>query len=285
MAEIEVLRPGLYSTIQDMGRNGFQKFGVPESGVMDQYAAKMANLLLHNPANAAVLEITLIGPKLLFQGTSKMAFSGADLSPMINGKPISNNEVYEIKAGDELSFGKRNSGCRCYLAILGGFQTEEIMDSRSWYEEITSWVRLERGVKLFFNASEEEKVNKRASVKVETEYLTAAEVEAFPGPEYFLLQDKEKELLRNFRFSIGENYNRMAIQLKEELPNDLSPILTEPVLPGTVQLTPSGRLIILMRDCQTTGGYPRVLQVSEKGLNILAQKLKGDALKFSLRSH
>lgn len=282
-AEIEVIRPGLFSTIQDMGRPKLLSYGVPLSGVMDRYAAKMGNLLLQNSANAAVLEITLTGPRLLFQGPATIAITGANLSPSVNGAPVDMNSVIKVATGDELSFGRQVSGCRSYLAICGGFRTEKVLGSRSWYEGITAQFKLERGDKISFKASEAGEVaDVQAALKVKVDYMTQAEVQAYPGPEYHLLSGKEKRLLHNSKFSVGKNMNRMAIQLKEEFRNDLEPILTGPVLPGTVQLTPSGRLIALMQDCQTTGGYPRVLQISNKGMNTLSQKLMGAEVQFRL---
>lgn len=284
-AEIEVTRPGLFSTIQDMGRRGYLRYGVPVSGVMDQYAAKIGNLLLQNPADAAVLEMTLIGPTLIFHGSAKIAISGADFSPQVNKAPVSNNAVIIINPGDELSFGRRIFGCRTYLAVSGGFQTENPLDSQSWYEGVTAQSKLERGDKIPFNSAEDAASETQTAVKVESGYMEQSEIAAFPGPEYHLLSKEEQEILLNFQYSVGKNANRMAIQLKEEFENTLAPILTGPVLPGTVQLTPSGRLIILMRDCQTTGGYPRVLQISEEGMNVLAQKVMGDKLQFNLKIH
>ena len=108
------------------------------------------------------------------------------------------------------------------------------------------------------------------------------ELEVFHGPEFDLLSDKEKEVLIQTNFSISDTVNRMAIVLHEKLKNTLPSILTAPVLPGTVQVTPSGTLIVLMRDCQTTGGYPRILQLSESSINHLAQKQVGDTFKFTL---
>lgn len=279
-AEIEVIRPGLFSTIQDMGRTGYLKYGVPLSGVMDKYAAKTGNLLLQNPMNAAVLEITITGPTLLFHGPAKIALSGADFSPEINGNSVSHNSVLSVEVGDELSFGRRLYGCRCYLSISGGFQTEKVLGSRSWYEEITTQSKLERGDKLKFDPSERQLKDTRSSLKADTEYIERTDVQGYPGPEYHLLSEQAREFLRNFKFSVSKNISRMAIQLSEELQNSLDPILTGPVLPGTVQLTPSGRLIILMRDCQTTGGYPRVLQISEKGMDTLAQKTENNEISF-----
>ena len=280
--EIEVLQPGLFSTIQDTGRNGFLKYGVPVSGAMDTYAAKVGNLMLRNPFNAAVLEMTQLGPKLQFSGPAKIVLSGGDLSPQVNGVSVSAYTIQVIETGDVLSFGRRSSGCRAYLAVQHGFMTEEALGSRSWYEGITSFYKLEKGMRLSLNASEDGKIAVNASLKADLNYIDQKEVKAFAGPEFDLLLTGQQDLLQNSIFSVGRNNNRMAIQLTEELKNELAPLLTGPVLPGTVQLTPSGRLIILMRDCQTTGGYPRVLQVSEQGMNVLAQKVMGDKLHFRL---
>lgn len=283
-AEIEVLHPGLFSTIQDMGRFGYLKYGVPQSGVMDQYAAKIGNMLLQNEKTAAAMEITMAGPKLLFHGSARIVVSGADLSPKINETSISNNMVMEMNVGDVLSFGRRVSGCRAYLAVSGGFKTDTFLGSQSWFQGISTQTRLARGNKLSFNISEAGQLETKTAVKVETDYLDQLDIPAFPGPEYYLLSEEEKNILNSFRFSVGKNANRMGVQLKEEFKNELDPIITGPVLPGTVQLTPSGRLIILMRDCQTTGGYPRVLQISEAGMNVLSQKVMGDMLQFKIET-
>lgn len=280
--KIEVLQPGLFSTIQDTGRTGFLKYGVPISGAMDTYAAKIGNLMLQNQFNAAVLEMTQLGPKLQFSGPAKIVVSGGDLSPKVNGVSVPVHSVQVVRSGDVLSFGRRSSGCRAYLAVQHGFMTEEALGSRSWYEGITASYKLEKGMKLSLKASDDEKIAVNAGLKADLDYMDQKEVNAFAGPEFDLLSNEQQDLLQNSIFSVGRNNNRMAIQLAEELKNELAPILTGPVLPGTVQLTPSGRLIILMRDCQTTGGYPRVLQVSEQGMNVLAQKVMSDEVRFRL---
>ncbi|WP_081209871.1 5-oxoprolinase subunit C family protein [Salegentibacter sediminis] len=279
-AEIEVLHPGLFSSIQDFGRRGFQKYGVPFSGAMDRQALKTANLILRNKADAAVLEITQMGPKLKFSATTKIAISGANLSPRINNSEIRNNEVIKINAGDLLSFGKPQLGMRAYLAVVDGFRTEKALESRSWYEGITANEKLEKGMTLKYWSSENEKRETNASVKFDASYLTSKEIRVYPGPEFELLSQTLKTQLLQNKFSIDKNNNRMAVQLSEKLENLLKPIITGPVLPGTVQLTPGGNLIVLMRDCQTTGGYPRVLQLSEHSLNILAQKKTGEEVHF-----
>lgn len=283
LAEIEVLHPGLFSTIQDKGRIGFMGYGVPVSGPMDTYASGMANLLLKNHENAAVLELTQMGPKLRFSETTAIAITGANLSPMINEKSVGNNQLIKINAGDTLSFGKRIFGCRGYLAVLGGFQTEEVLKSKSWYEGISSFGRVEKGMKLPYGTHDQIRIEETHTTVKSGEYFSLSEIEALPGPEFDRLKPEEKCQLQNNLFSIGRNNDRMGIQLTESFPNNLEAILTAPVLPGTVQLTPSGRIIALMKDGQTTGGYPRILQLTEKGINSIAQKVTGDRFRFILK--
>src|SRR6056297_2703027 len=126
-AELEVLQPGLFTSIQDRGRFGFMQYGVPVSGAMDSYAAGLANLLLKNQPDAAVLEITQAGPKLRFSEATAITVTGAELSPVLNGRAVENNHVLQVNAGEILSFGKRKFGARAYLAIQGGIFTEKFL--------------------------------------------------------------------------------------------------------------------------------------------------------------
>lgn len=281
MSEIRVLHPGLFTSIQDHGRFGYRQYGVPEGGSMDSAAAALANLLLQQDPNAAVMEITQQGPKLEFHGPAQIVITGGELSPQIDGISIKNNKVYYIEAGQILSFGKRNIGYRAYLGIGKGFQTEVVLGSRSWYTEITPYSRFEAGMKLPFLAAKEKRDENFSAVR-SGENITSELVEAFPGPEYQLLSDSEKNMLQESLFSVGRNSSRMGIQLEEILNNELQPIITAPVIPGTVQLTPSGKIIALMKDAQTTGGYPRILQLTEAGIGVLAQKVPGEKVMFRL---
>ena len=285
MAEVEILHPGLFSSIQDLGRFGYREYGVPVSGAMDLQAAGMANLLLMNDHKAAVMEITLQGPKMRFLEDVEIAVTGADLSPQVDGKELEMYRLHHIKAGQELSFGRRKSGYRAYLAVKGGFQTEVVLGSRSWSPGITKFSRLEKGMKLPFLRGKELAVPKKFSGLKVNKGDTSGGILAFPGPEFQLLKASEKEALQKCHFSVARESNRMGIQLQEKFENSLEPILTGPVIPGTIQLTPSGTLIVLMRDGQTTGGYPRILQLSEAGINDLAQKLPGEKLQIRLLNY
>lgn len=281
---IKVLKPGFYSTIQDLGRFGYQEFGVPYSGVMDRKAAALANVLIGNAENKAVIEMTMTGATLKFETETCIAITGADMSPSLNNNTIQLNKIIFVKANDVLSFAKLNNGFRCYLAVLGGFKTETVMKSKSMYQNITKQIALLKNDELQVSASTISNMEHYASIKFDFNYINSIEIEAFKGPEFEFLTKDQQQALFSKSFTISKDNNRMAYQLVEPLENDLQPIITSAVLPGTVQLTPSGKLIILMRDCQTTGGYPRVLQLKESALDVLAQKYTGNSLSFSLKN-
>lgn len=284
MAEIEVIQPGLFSTIQDSGRFGFRNFGVPVSGPMDAYSSRLGNLILDNKPGSPVLEITLLGPMLKFNAPARIVITGAHMAAMINTREIKNNRICNVFAGDILIFGKRVKGARAYIAIQGGFICDQVLGSYSWYEGLTTHFRLEEGMKLKFDSGKSPKPMSTSAVSCRDDYLFTSRVPVYPGPEFHKLAPSLQKQLCNIVFSVDPASNRMAVQVKENLKNNLEPIITGPVIPGTVQWTPSGKLIVLMKDCQTSGGYPRVLQVSEDGINILAQKGPGDSFEFELLS-
>ncbi|WP_456437574.1 5-oxoprolinase subunit C family protein [Psychroserpens sp.] len=277
---IEVLKTGFYDTIQDVGRFGVQEYGVPYSGAMDLYSAKIANTVLGNIKSDAVLEITMMGPKLQFHCNSEIALSGADLSPKLNSIPIKMNSRIRVYKNDVLSFGDRFYGCRCYLAVKGGFHTEFKMNSYSMYNSITMQSKLEKGNQLMISKIIDVSDNAFASLKINMSHFDVNKIEVFKGLEFSRLPDLEREILFSTEFTISKDSNRMAYQVHNTLENKIEPIITSLVLPGTVQLTPSGKFLILMRDCQTTGGYPRILQVSEQSINQLAQMVLGQKFKF-----
>ncbi len=281
-AEIEILHSGLLSTIQDQGRFGYRKFGVPVSGAMDKYAAQLANVILQNSPDCAVIEITQMGPKLKFSGKAQIVVTGANLSPKINSREIQNNIVFFIEAGDILSFGTRTSGCRSYIGIAGGINCDVVLGSKSWYQGITVNSTLIKGMNLNFTSSSSKPLKTFSSVKPNLGYLNQFEILVKPGPEFDKLIPGLQKQLFNRDLFVSKNNNRMALQLEGFDENAVKPIITGPVIPGTVQLTPGGNLIVLGCDGQTTGGYPRVLQVTKKGMDTLSQKVLGNIVNFKM---
>jgi len=277
---IKIIKPGLYSTIQDKGRVGMQSYGIPYSGTMDSFSSDLANKILNNSVNSAVLEITMVGPVLEFVYETVICITGANLSPLLNNKIIKMNNPIFIKANDILSFGVLKSGLRSYIAVLGGFKSEKVFGSRSMFKNLTKVVKLAKNDVLNFNKDiifKSSKINLNKTSNIDNKIVV------FKGPEYDILNSSQKDFISSKKFRISNNYNRMAIQLTDLLSNTLEPIITSMVMPVTVQLTPAGNLIILMKDCQTTGGYPRILQVEEKSINSLAQLKKDSELWFSLK--
>ncbi|MBC9796336.1 biotin-dependent carboxyltransferase family protein [Sinomicrobium weinanense] len=279
---IKVLKPGFYTSVQDAGRTGYRDMGVPVSGAMDLFSATLANRLLNNDDNAAVLETTMTGPDLEFTEPTHIVVTGAEMQPAVNDAKIPYNRVIKINSGDVLSFGKLQRGFRAYLGIKDGFKTEKVLGSRSLYIPVTQTARIVEGNTLPYQPYEGD-IENLIEIKIDNEFLFDTHIEVFPGPEYELLPEADKERIRTATFTVSPQNNRMAYQLKEQLlPNDFG-IITSATLPGTVQLTPSGKMIVLMKDCQTTGGYPRILQLTEKSVSVLGQKKVGDTIDIRLR--
>ena len=277
---IKILEPGLYSSIQDEGRESFQKYGVPVSGCMDSKSSNFANSLLNNPKNAALIEATQFGPIILFDVSTYISITGAKMNPLINNKKVSMNKAVNINKGDILKLGHSKSGLRSYIAIKGGIKSKLLLGSRSFYNGISPKFKLEKGDE-FKIISFNEKLNSLSKINMKNTYKSKY-ILVFKGPEYNNLSLGEKNFLLNNSFTISNENNRMAYKLKEKLKNKLKSIITSPVLPGTIQLTPGGEIIILMKDCQVTGGYPRIFQLEEESINHIAQKKTNDIVNFKI---
>ncbi|WP_339654253.1 biotin-dependent carboxyltransferase family protein [uncultured Maribacter sp.] len=277
---LKVLKAGFYSTVQDSGRFHYRNKGVPVSGVMDEMTVFKVNSLLENEISSAVLEITMTGPTLMFEEETYMALGGAEMSATLNNSPIRNYKVYQIEVGDILSFGRLDRGFRSYLGVRGGFTCKEILGSRSFYKPITKENRLRDNdvVPFVYNKLFQPKISE---IKVDC-FLDDHKLEVSKGPEFNLLTDRHLEEIFSRSFTVAHENNRMAYQIKENISSHEMSMLTSATLPGTVQLTPTGKLIILMKDGQTTGGYPRVFQLTDKAICVLAQKRGGDKVNFKM---
>ena len=280
---LKVLESGFWTSIQDRGRYDFRGYGVPVSGWMDSYSAEFANIILGNKEGTAVMELTMTGPSLQFDSPTSIAIVGADMQPFINGDPVLHNKVIDIKANDILKFHAAKIGVRCYLGVKGGFKSKTVLGSRSFYKGITKQARIKKGDVIPYQTATKSMSPPLAKLKFKDDYFHQSLLEVFPGPDYDMLSQELKNKLCNTDFEISRLNNRMAYQFENLVPNSLENIITGPVIPGTVQLTPSGKLIALMKDCQTTGGYPRVLQLTQKAMNTLSQKQAGKSVNFRLK--
>ena len=274
---IKVISKGLYTTIQDKGRFGYRNIGVPSSGYMDSESAETANLIINNPKDNPLIEATLIGPTLEFKKSAVICITGGEFSPTLNDIKISSYSAIEVNKGDILKINNSSIGSRCYISIQGTIISDTILGSKSFYHQITNSNIIEDGDIFLFKKNIRTLEQKYSHKKFELNKT----INVFRGPEFKCLSKESINTLFNEEFSIGIN-NRMAYNLLEKIQDGVKSIISSGVIPGTVQLTPSGNIIILHRDSQTTGGYPRILQLNEKSLNDLAQLRTGDKIRFKL---
>ena len=279
---IEVLKCGILCSVQDMGREGYRHFGVPVSGAMDHRSALLANLLLDNDPGDAVLEIDEYGVHLLFDAPTWIAESGATRSVFINKQKLSSIGAIEVKPGDIIKISSAEKGRWSYIAVKGGILTDVHLGSRSSYPPAalgTPYLRKRSTLPILsIKGSWQVKTNSRISL---SDHFEKKIIRAVPGPEYHLMANPKDDTVLHFK--IDQNSNRMAYLLKDrELRSTTTGINTAPVFPGTVQLPPSGVPVVLMRDAQTTGGYPRILQILSEDMDALAQKRAGDEIQIRL---
>ncbi|NJD10712.1 MAG: biotin-dependent carboxyltransferase family protein [Gemmatimonadetes bacterium] len=298
---MHVLRPGLLTTVQDLGRTGHQYAGVPVGGAMDRYALRLANLLVGNAESDAALEVTLLGPTLELQGDVLLSIAGAHLSATLDERPLPNGRTVHAPAGARLAFGRPVAGCRAYVAFAGGIAVPSVLGSRATYPRARLGgvdgralaagdllplgelgarshrlaAALPRGRVASWTPGPHEPARTGAAI----------EVRALRGAHFDALTPESRSALRGEAaqwFTITGEADRMGYRLDGpglELAAPLE-LVSEPVAFGTVQLPPGGQPIVLMADRQTTGGYPRVLEAISADLPLLAQAAPGARIRF-----
>jgi len=293
-----IIKPGLLDTIQDMGRQGFGNWGVSPGGAMDGYAAQVANLLVGNDRREAVIEIHFPGPQILFEQNTLIAITGADFSPTVNDEVIPRWQPVVVRKNTVLHFPALVEGGRCYLSVHGGYCLKKWLNSNSTSLRAGAggWggLPLRKGDELPFNEShiyfagllKEESNFEALPWRVNTEkiYQFPHEIGFLPGNEWALLSDAARHAFLENNFIIHPSSDRMGYQLSGvplqlETPAEL---VSSAVSFGTVQLLPSGQLIVLMADHQTTGGYPRIAHVVSAHIPKLAQLRPSDSIQFKL---
>ena len=284
-----IRKPGILTTLQDLGRFGARRFGVNPSGVMDVAATRVVNTLLGNAESAAVLELHFPAAELEFDDDAVFAIGGAEFGAELNGTSVANWTIVQATKGDVLRFTKKLSGSRAYLAVAGGLSGDEWLDSRSTNLAIgiggLSGRKIAAGDRIECEASQS-KVKLSAGMSLLARYSRFPTVRVIAGPEFeYLTAASERTFLRE-GFTLTNDCNRMGYRLKGKPLHLLHTreMVSSAVAFGTIQLLPDGQLIVLMADHQTSGGYPRIANVISVDLPLLAQLGPNDGVSFELVS-
>jgi antagonist of KipI len=286
---ILIKKESILTTVQDLGRTGFRRFGINPGGVMDRAAARLINIILGNDENAAVLEMHFPAAEICFDRETFFAVGGADFAPVLDGAPVSNWRPLHASANSSVSFTSKVSGERVYVAVRGGFQVEEWLGSKS-----TNLVaaqggfngrRLKKGDLLEISNDLDRKSVDHCAIIASSllpRYSRFPTVRVIPGAEFDLLTAASKKTFRTENFVISANSDRMGFRLRGQPLHLLEPLemVSSAVSFGTIQLLPDGQLIILMADHQTSGGYTRIANVIERDLPLLAQLGPNDKVAF-----
>lgn len=289
--KVTIHKPGWLTTVQDLGRHGYQQYGVPVSGAMDRQACVVANRLVGNVDEAAVLEITLQGPELHFHDDAVVAVTGADLSPSLNGLGLPLWTSVPVKQGSRLTFGRRRAGARSYLAIAGGIAVPVMLGSRSTH--VSSGTGGVQGRAL---RAGDALVGGRLSVRTTTigralpeplrpVYAPAPTLRILAGPQNRSFADGALDVLTSHPYRLTSHSDRMGYRLDgPTLDTATEQWISGGTATGALQIPKDGRPILLMADRQTTGGYPIIAVVISADLHLAAQLLPGDTIRFRLTS-
>ncbi|MBA3674228.1 MAG: biotin-dependent carboxyltransferase family protein [Chitinophagaceae bacterium] len=289
---LQIIKSGLLDTIQDNGRYGYQHLGINPGGAMDSFSARTGNALLGKDLFSPFIEIHFPSPVILFEKETIVCITGADFFPVINQKKIPIDQPFAVNKNSVLQFEKKESGARCYLAVLHEFDLDKWLNSYS-----TNLVAgaggfkgraLKKGDILPFKTHLEYKYLAEGKDfallpwKTIRTQVSNKDIRFIKGPEWDWLTYDAQKVFAESNFQILNNSNRMGYHLKGnslKVKEDKQ-LISSGVAFGTIQLLPNGQMIVLMADHQTTGGYPRIAQIISADLPLLAQRNPGDEIKF-----
>jgi len=285
-AVLRVVKPGLLTTIQDLGRPGAIAGGVPPGGAMDRLAHRAANLLAGNPAGDATLECTLVGPSLVAERSCVIAIAGGDLSPKVGGRDAPMWTAFTLAEGETLSFAGRRAGARAYLAVAGGFEAGRWLGSRSTYllarrggiegRALAEGDMLERAV------DRDVEPGRSLEESLRPDY-TRRVLRAMAGPQIRRLDTASRRAFFGEAWTVSTQSDRMGARLEgPELAMSGEDVLTFGLVAGAIQVPRSGQPILLLADHQTAGGYPVVATVVSASMPIAGQLAPGDDVRFEL---
>lgn len=283
-------RSGILTTVQDLGRYGYQRFGINPTGAMDTTAARIANLLVSNVENEAVIEMHFPAAEIVFQQDMIASITGAEMSATLNGDTIANWSTFFGREGDTLRFDGKKLGNRTYLAVQGGLRVEKWLGSSSTNLAAQAGGFQGRAIRsgdlINVNDTEVDKslLGRRAAPTLIPLYRPFPTVRVVRGAEFDLMDEQSKLSFETLDLAISNDSNRMGFRLSGDALKLVRKceLLSSAVSYGTVQLLPNGQLIVLMAAHQTTGGYPRIAHVISRDLPLIGQLGPGDRVGFHL---
>jgi biotin-dependent carboxylase-like uncharacterized protein len=287
MQVFQVLKPGLFTTVQDMGRFGYLKYGVPISGAMDPFSLIAANLLVENNPNDACLETTLIGAELKTLTKTHIAITGGETELKINGENAPMWQTLQVQEGDTISFGKIKSGCRAYLSLKGGINTPLILGSRSTYVRGgfggINGRQLKTGDTIEGFATSPLKMEYSMPEELIPQYTGEFTVHVVLGPQADMFTENGITTFLSNSYKVTSEADRMGYRLEGPLIEHKAKadIVSDALLPGAIQVPKNGKPILIMRDAQTTGGYPKIAVAITPDVSLLGQAKPNDTIKFS----
>jgi len=286
MQDIEILKPGLFTTIQDLGRDKVAYYAIPSGGAMDTESLEKANLLVNNPSGFPALECTLIPPQILFHKEIHISLTGADMKWMINGLPTKRYKTLKLQKDDILAGKPSRDGSRAYIGIAGSIITQQ------HYGSYSSYTYASLGGNYGNKFSKGDFINLSGtsvslpSIKISaSSYTSINSIKFSQGPEWNLLTSTGKKQLQTQSFKLSPSSDRMGARLmdnKIEI-HPFEEMKSVPVYPGIIQLPRSGEPIVLLQDGQTTGGYPRIGIIAVEELNRFNQILPNATFNFVLK--
>ncbi len=287
MNAFRVLKPGLFTTVQDLGRYSYLRYGIPVSGAMDTFSFVAANLLVSNKPSDAGLEVTLLGPELEALTDVCVALAGGNSSPKVNGSEVPMWRSIEVHEGDVLSFGRMESGCRAYLAARGGIDVPLVLGSRSTYSRGGFGgldgrpLRADDVIRVF--ASPQEIVGFCMPEDLVPEFPHSHQVRVILGPQEGMFSEEGQSAFFSGQYRVTSEADRMGYRLEGQAVRHKASadMVSDSLLPGAIQIPRDMQPILIMRDAQTTGGYPKVAVVISSDLPMLGQAKPNDTIAFS----
>ena len=286
---LEIADPGMYTTVQDRGRYGYQRYGVPVSGAMDQFALRAANLLVGNDEGAAALEMTVIGPSVRFLSDTWIAMTGADLSAHLNGEPLPRWQTVEVAKGGELSFQGMQDGLRAYLAVAGGIDVPVVMGSRSTHVQAGiggyQGRSLNKGDVISTLPSGDE--GNPVQRTLPDDYTAPVygdhhELRIILGPQHSAFNSESISTVLNSTYAVSLESDRMGYKLEgPPIRHESGPDIVSDGNPlCAIQVTGDGVATILLADRGTTGGYAKIATVIGADIGTLAQAVPGHSITY-----